>query len=715
MKPRSEYYEPCKKTVSTKFVWGTIVVGYGSYGYVPLISVILLLKPIKMPDSAKQLTNFEEVILKMCETDDLQQSDTEVSVSDAEMILEAEPGFMGLYNLSKNCYMNCIIQVLCNTVEMKDYILQNRFHNHLKSRETLFERFAELIQSMWNGRLLQTTFLNFKNEVHICMPAFVKDQEEDSSEFFNSLMYRFHEELQYGNEQSIIFDTFSGKVKSDICCDGCQTISSVDEQFFQLNISFRYVIVTFWRADLSKKDLIFPVDCECRTVSDMHGRFASIFDEREENLTTVLDGRIVPLDYSINSLMNYPLQISVCTQSDSIEYYVTVITSCVVRSDAHFRCFNCSGRLLSECTICSSCLNAYFCSPECSNSLSVHLETCIAAKRKVSVFPRQRNESYRSFMIRLLRESRGYVKSTNKLWQILSTPHNDNNSLNVYELSKKNCENSKILTVTWISMHPDAVMNDMELCEQLDGSVRVVEIAELLQYYIADEQLHFLRECSSCNSLGSAKKSLKLKSLPKVLVFTMKRVVLLGNIVKYLDLPISYPLRDLDMSPYLCADASAASSTKYQLYGVVSNRKQTKTSNHFFASVTLPATENEPGIDWRLCDDLYVRTLTEENRPGSFDTDAYMLFYRLQDDEQEMNNSVSQVANHPANQHGEHDDYPKIPAAEELLFETLAKDVVDVVELLPTARKFCLIVEECMNRGGRKTVPPPVDDNNSGE
>ncbi|KAL1245077.1 Ubiquitin carboxyl-terminal hydrolase [Trichinella spiralis] len=509
-----------------------------------------------MPDSAKKLTNFEEVILKMCETVDLQQSDTEDSVSDAEMILEAKPGF-------------------------------NRFRNDLKSRETLFEYFAELIQSMWNGRLLQTTLLKFKNEVHTCMPAFVKDEEEDSSEFFNSLMYRFHEELQDANGRSIIFDTFSGTVKSDICCDGCQAISSVDEQFFQLNISFRFVVVTFWRADLSKKDLIFPVDCECRTVADMLARFASIFDEREENLTTVLDGQIIPLDYSINSLMNHPLQISVCTQSDSIEYYVTVITSCVVRDDVHFRCFNCSGRLSSECTICSSCFNAYFCSPECSNSLSVHLETCIAAKRKVSVFPRQRNESCRSFMIRLLRESRGYVKSTNKLCQILSTPHNDNNSLNVYELSKKNCENSRTVTVTWISTHPNAVMND-------------------------DMQL----KCSSCNSLGSAKKSLKLKSLPKVLVFTMKRVVVLGNIVKYLDLPISYPLRDLDMSPYLCADASAASSTKYQLYGVVSNRKQTKTSNHFFASVTLPATENEPGIDWRLCDDLYVRTLTEENRPG---------------------------------------------------------------------------------------------------
>ncbi|KRZ95350.1 Box C/D snoRNA protein 1 [Trichinella sp. T8] len=681
----------------------------------PLISVILLLKPIKMPDSGENLTNYEEVILKMCEAVDQQQSDTEVSASDAEMILEAEPGFMGLYNLSKNCYMNCIIQVLCNTVEIKDFILQNKFRNQLKSYDALFEYFVELIQSMWNGRLLRTTLVKFVKQVHECMPAFVKDEEEDSSEFFNLLMYRFHENLKDANGRSIISDTFSGTVKSDICCDGCQAISSIDERFFQLNISFRYVIVTFWGADLSKKDLIFPVDCECRTVSDMHARFASMFDEREENLMTLLDGQIVPLDYSVNSLMNYPLQISVCTQTDSIEYYVTLITSCVVRDEARFRCFTCSGRLPRECTICSSCLNAYFCSPECTNSLSVHLETCIAAKRNVSVFPRLRNESFRNFMIRLLEESRKYVNSSNELRQILSTPHNDNDSLNVYELSKKNCENSKTLTVTWISTHSCTVVDDVQLIEQLDGSIRVVDLTELLNYYISDEQLHFLRECSSCNRLGAAKKSLKLKSLPKVLVFTMKRVVVLRNIVKYLDLPISYPLRDLDMSPYLCADASAASSTKYQLYGVVSNIKQTKTSNHFFASVTLPATENEPGIDWRLCDDLYVRTLAEENRPGSFDTDAYMLFYRLQDDEQEKNNSVSQVANHPANQHGEQDDHPKIPAAEELLFETLAKDVVDVVELLPTARKFCLIVEECMNRGGRKTVPPPVDDNNSGE
>ncbi|OUC41620.1 hypothetical protein D917_10777, partial [Trichinella nativa] len=130
----------------------------------------------------------------------------------------------------------------------------NKFRNQLKSCDALFEYFVKLIQSMWNGRLLQTTLAIFVTQVHKCMPAFVKDEEEDSSEFFNLLMYRFHENMKDADERSIISDTFSGTVKSDIRCDGCQAISSIDERFLQLSISFRYIIVTFWRADLSKKD-----------------------------------------------------------------------------------------------------------------------------------------------------------------------------------------------------------------------------------------------------------------------------------------------------------------------------------------------------------------------------------------------------------------------------------------------------------------------------
>ncbi|KRZ76119.1 Box C/D snoRNA protein 1, partial [Trichinella papuae] len=625
IKPRSECHELSKKSVSTKFVWGTFVVGYGSY-------VILQLKILKMPDDGKKPTNNEEIIVKIFENVSLQQSDREgtvvpVSVSDAELPLEAEPGFVGLYNLKRSCFMNCIIQILCNTVEIKDFILLKRFHNNTSS-DILFESFAEVIQSMWHGKLSWTTLMKFKNNVHRFIPTFMPNEEGDSSEFFNSLIFKFHEELQDENRRSIIYDTFSGVVKSSITCDNCQSISNVDEQFLQLDISFCYVIITFWDASSLKYDIVFAIDFEWKTVSDMLARIARIFNERQENLTMVVNDQIMSADDSLNSLMNQHSQIYVYTRSDSIEYHVTLITSCVINDNLDFRCCNCKTEIPDSCTICSSCLDAYCSISDCSNLLSKHKQKCTAVKSKVSIFPRKRNESLENFLIRLTEESKQYVISSSTMRPIISTPHDD--SLNIFKSSNSNCENSRTIIITWISKDKNAIVKDVHFDSKLKITRYPVKLSDLLNHYIADEQLQLLNDCTSCNSSRLAKKSLRLKTLPKVLVFTIKRLVLLGRMIKYLHLPIAYPLQDLDMSPYLSTDVSAQSSTKYQLYGIVSN---IQLYNHFIASVKLPATKNEPGIAWRVCDDKDVKILTEKEF-NNYDKKAYMLFYRLQDDEQ---------------------------------------------------------------------------------
>ncbi|KRX97233.1 Box C/D snoRNA protein 1 [Trichinella pseudospiralis] len=604
-----------------------------------VILVSLDLKGFKMCDEEQKPKNNEEIISEIFENVGLQQNDTEgsvvpVSVSDTELALKAEPGFVGLYNIGSNCFSNCIIQILCNTVEIKDFVLLKRFHNNT-ARDILFASFAEVIQSMWNGKILKTTLLKFKvptDHFHRCIPAFIPNEEGDSSEFFNSLILKFHEELQDENGRSIIYDTFSGVVKSSITCDNCQSISNVDEPFLQLDISFCYVIITFWKTCSLKYDIVFAIDVQWKTVSDLLARLACIVCESQENLTMVVDDQIMSADHPTSSLINHHSQIYVCIRSDLIEYYVTLITSCVISDDLDFRCSGCKAEIQDSCTICSSCLNAYFCNSDCSNLLSKHEENCTAVKRKVSVFPRGPDESLEDFLNRLMEESKQYVISSSKMRPIISTPHND--LLNIFQLSNSNCENSRTIIVTWITLDKNANVRDVYFDFQLKITRYPIKLSDLLNYYVADEQLQLLRNCKSCNSSHSATKSLRLKALPKVLVFTIKRLVLLGGMVKYLHFPIAYPLRDLDMSPYVSTDVSAQSSTKYQLYGVVSSVQGNMVSNHFFASVKLPATKNEPGIDWRLCDDTFVNSLAEAEFNNIYDRKAYMLFYRLQDDEQ---------------------------------------------------------------------------------
>ncbi|ORX76436.1 UCH-domain-containing protein [Basidiobolus meristosporus CBS 931.73] len=123
--------------------------------------------------------------------------------------------------------------------------------------------------------------------------------------------------------------------------------------------------------------------------------------------------------------------------------------------------------------------------------------------------------------------------------------------------------------------------------------------------------------CSRCKTRRRAIKRLTLSRLPDVLLIHLKRFSFSGPFRDKLDTLVSYPLRRLDMTPYLQAPSSKAPTT-YDLYSV-SNHFGGMNGGHYTAQV-----RNGARNQWCNFDDSRV-TVCEESSIVS--KSAYILFY----------------------------------------------------------------------------------------
>eukprot|EP00042_Codosiga_hollandica_P059576 m.919899 g.919899 ORF g.919899 m.919899 type:complete len:610 (+) comp60413_c0_seq1:137-1966(+) len=135
----------------------------------------------------------------------------------------------------------------------------------------------------------------------------------------------------------------------------------------------------------------------------------------------------------------------------------------------------------------------------------------------------------------------------------------------------------------------------------------------------AENQYH----CDRCKTRTNAKKRIRIKKLPEVLIVTVKRFRYSVTSMTKIGKHVTFPLADLDMSNFLSADAlksvSSKEDRKYDLTGVV-NHIGSISYGHYIAY-----TRNMISGSWRECDDSAVRVV-EANQVA--DTQAYMLFYR---------------------------------------------------------------------------------------
>lgn len=157
----------------------------------------------------------------------------------------------GLLNHGVTCYTNAAVQAMLHIPAIQHYlfdILQGKYSDTISSN-SVSVTFAETSKKMWlpNDRFKKknVSYIDPKRLIANldninCMMS--EWQQEDSHEYFMSLMSRLQEDsVPKGHKltESIIYDIFGGLLKQCVTCKSCGEVSRTEQPFYDLSLHLK--------------------------------------------------------------------------------------------------------------------------------------------------------------------------------------------------------------------------------------------------------------------------------------------------------------------------------------------------------------------------------------------------------------------------------------------------------------------------------------------